>query len=316
MVAEEQITRAKRRRRKAAVTFGIVVSMLIAVALVVLPRLLTPPPEGPFRDSQTVAMLLESAEGEGWRFARLEGRPSVLLIEFPSLQAQGAALNRIATLIEKAGAPRDRVLSDTEMSEFIRATGSAAATFYYGHDYRMTDLARFFSLADAGGVELSAAELRVRDGLTAEGLLARDGEAWTASEPETALVSYARVQGDDPATAHVDETLDASVRETILLHELSHGIYFTDPEYRAHAATFWEQKLTEEERLIWRAFLASRDYDSSNEEMMLNETQAFLMFTPDARVFSAAALGVSEEQLGDMRARFRDGAPPTALDAR
>lgn len=306
-----EIESAKKRRRKTALVFGVVVSVIFAAALVILPRLLTPPPEGPFSQAETLAMLLAPAEGDGWRFARLEGRPGVYLIEFPSLQAQGAALNRIATLIEKAGAPRDRVLNDLEMDEFIRETGGDAATFYYGHDYRLPDMAGFYNLADEGKIELSAAELRVRDGLTTEGLLVHDGDKWTAPNPETALVSYARVQADDPATTHVDETLDAQVRETILLHELSHGIYFTDPDYRAYATKFWREKLTEEERQIWRRFLASRDYDPDNEEIMLNETQAFLMFTPDLRVFSAAALGVTEEQLGSMRARFKDGAPET-----
>lgn len=316
MTQVDHIVVAKSRRRKAAAIFGGLVAVLLSVALVVLPRMLTPPPEGPFREEQSIADLLAPAKGDGWRFARLRGRPGVLLIEFPSLQAQGAALNRIATLIEKAGAPRDRVLNDLEMAEFLRETGAAAATFYYGHDYRLSDMARFYSIADADAVELSAAELRVRDGLTAEGLLAHDGETWTATLPETALITYARAQADDPATANVDETLDAGVRETILLHELSHGIYFTDPAYEAHARAFWGEKLTEEERQVWRAFLASRDYDPANEEMMLNETQAFLMHTPDSRVFSAAALGVSEDLLESMRARFRASAPEGALALR
>ncbi len=316
MIAEGEIADAKRRRRKTAKVFGIIVAVVIGLGLVMLPRVLTPPPEGPFQQSLNVAGLLAPAQEEGWRFARLEGRPGVLLIEFPSLQAQGAALNRIATLVEKAGAPRDRVLTDLEMTEFMRDTGAAAATFYYGHDYRMADMARFYTLADAGGVELSAAELRVRDGLTLEGVLAQDGDVWTAADEATALVTYARAQADDPATPHVDETLDAAVRETILRHELSHGVYFTDPEYQAHAQSFWNEKLTEEERQLWRAFLARRDYDSANEEMMLNETQAFLMHTPDPRVFSAAALGVTEEQLGSMRARFRDGAPAAVVAER
>lgn len=316
MADVDHIARAKQTRRKSAKIFGIIVAVAIGAALVILPSVLTPPPKGPFEKVATVEELLAPAQAEGWRFARLEGRPGVLLIEFPSLQAQGAAMNRIAALIEKAGAPRDRVLNDLEMLEFIRDTGSAAATFYYGHDYRLSDLARFYTLAEAGGVELSAAELRVRDGLSAEGLLVRDDDRWTAPVEETALVSYARVQGDDPATVGVDETLDPDVRETILRHELSHGVFFTDPEYRSHAQRFWNESLTEGERQLWRAFLASRDYDSSNEEMMLNEAQAFLMHTPDPRVFSAAALGVTEQQLGDMRARFRDGAPEAAAALR
>jgi len=313
MTKVDHIAEAKRRRFKPVRVFGMIVAAIIGAALVIVPRLLTPPPEGPFRDSVNVAGLLAPAQSDGWRFARLEGRPGVLLIEFPTLQAQGAALNRIATLIEKAGAPRDRVLSDIEMSEFLRETGAAAATFYYGHDYRMSDLARFYTLADAEGVELSAAELRVRDGLSAEGVLVHDGKSWTSPKEESALISYARTQGDDPATPYVDETLDTAVRETILLHELSHGVYFTDADYRAYSQKFWNEKLTETERQLWRTFLAGRDYDPANEEMMLNETQAFLMHTPDARVFSAAALGVTEEQLGSMRARFRDGGPDAGL---
>ena len=315
MTDVDHIARAKQARRKSVQIFGIVIAAVTGVSLVFLPRILTPPPAGPFQQSLNIAGLLAPAEADGWRFARLEGRPGVFLIEFPSLQAQGSAMNRVAALIEKAGAPRDRVLTDLEMLEFLRDTGSAAATFYYGHDYRMSDLARFYTLAEAGGVELSAAELRVRDGLTAEGLLVQDGESWAAPVEETALVSYARVQADDPSTPLVDETLDPSVRETILRHELSHGVYFTDPEYRSHAQRFWSESLTEGERQLWRAFLASRDYDSSNEEMMLNEAQAFLMHTPDPRVFSASALGVTEEQLGDMRARFRHGAPQAAAAA-
>jgi len=315
MTDVDHIARAKQTRRKSVQIFGLIVAAVIGAALVVLPRVLTPPPKGPFESFETVEGLLAPAKAEGWRFARLEGRPGVYLIEFPSLQAQGAAMNRIAALVEKAGAPRDRVMADLEMSEFLRETGSAAATFYYGHDYRLSDLARFYALAAAGGVELSAAELRVRDGLTAEGLLVQDGDNWTAPVEETALVSYARAQADDPSTPQVDETLDPSVRETILRHELSHGVYFTDPEYRSHAQRFWNESLTEGERQLWRAFLASRDYDSSNEEMMLNEAQAFLMHTPDQRVFSAAALGVTEDQLGDMRARFRHGAPQAAAAA-
>ena len=139
MIADEEIAQAKRRRYGPAKIFGLIAVAVLGVALVVLPRVLTPPPEGPFKETQSISALLAPAAEDGWRFARLEGRPSVLLIEFPSLQAQGAALNRIATLIEKAGAPRDRVLNDLEMAEFIRETGSAAATFYYGHDYRLTE---------------------------------------------------------------------------------------------------------------------------------------------------------------------------------
>ena len=39
-------------------------------------------------------------------------------------------------------------------------------------------------------------------------------------------------------------------------------------------------------------------------ELAANEMQAFLMHTPDAMMFSAADLGVTDAELADMRRRF------------
>ncbi len=40
------------------------------------------------------------------------GNHNILVLDFPSLWHQARALNRVAALIDKRGAPRDRILSE------------------------------------------------------------------------------------------------------------------------------------------------------------------------------------------------------------
>ena len=64
---------------------------------------------------------------------------------------------------------------------------------------------------------------------------------------------------------------------------------------------------------MFSAFLKSLDYNAEDEELMANESQAFLMHTPDGRAFSAASVGLSEAALANLRSRFRTGEPPHGL---
>jgi pilus assembly protein CpaF len=58
-----------------------------------------------------------------------------------------------------------------------------------------------------------------------------------------------------------------------------------------------------------RRMLVRLNYDGANEDLIVNEAQAFLMHTPDDRAFNAASLGIAERQLSDLRRRFMQGAP-------
>ena len=79
---------------------------------------------------------------------RFAANPRILVLDFASLHEQGLMLNRVAALVEKAGLPRDRVLTDAELTAAIAASGDTIDTYYYGHDYSAAALARFFALAD------------------------------------------------------------------------------------------------------------------------------------------------------------------------
>jgi hypothetical protein len=244
------------------------------------------------------------APGE-WRLARLRGNPQVLVLQFPGLAEQGAAMNRAAAFVEKAQAPRDRVLGDAELATLIARQGDNAQTFYLGHDYLAEQLARFFSVAAAQRQRLNAHEQRLLQLLLDKRVIARKGESFDALGLQ-AIVTFTGTQPDDKATPQ-DERVDDRRRESVLLHELSHGLYFTSAAYREHCAQFWRQRLTADERKRFRELLGRMNYDLGNEDLLINEMQALLMHTPDTRAFGGASLGLGEAQLAELRARFRVG---------
>lgn len=86
----------------------------------------------------------------------------VFVFVYPDLAAQARALNRIAAFVEKAHAPRDRVLSEAELAAAIRASGKAEQTYYVGHDYTAGMLANFFNAIPPSGVQLNPQEQDLR----------------------------------------------------------------------------------------------------------------------------------------------------------
>ncbi|MDA8248758.1 MAG: hypothetical protein M0Z28_06220 [Rhodospirillales bacterium] len=222
--------------------------------------------------------------------------PAIVVLDFPTLHAQGAMLNRVAALIEKAGLPRDRVLTDAELDAAIRASGDSPDTYYFGHDYPAAALVRFFALADAGHVTLNAEEEQLR-------ALARQ-LGWTRADAVGALISLPQVPQEAVAA------LDAAARATILHHELSHGLFFTDPAYAEYVRRFWDTTLTAAERDAVRRFLASEGYDTGDEVLTYNEMQAYLLFTGDPRFCRAANLGMTPERRTDLAQAFLRDMPP------
>jgi len=252
-----------------------------------------PPAEKPFalHSADEAGLLADSpAVLTVFRFAP---DPQVVVLDFPSLQQQGEMLDRVAALTEKAGEPRDRVLTDAELAEAIRKGGDTVASYYYGHDYPAAALVRFFALADREHVTLDPPEERLR-ALTKE-------LGWTDAHAKGALISFSR-QG-------ADKDITADVRAVILHHELSHGAFFTEPAYADYTWHFWRDTLTEAERGAIRHFLGSEDYDTANEELMANEAQAYLMFTDDPRFFLPLNIGMTEARRAELRAAFRAHLP-------
>ena len=223
---------------------------------------------------------------------RFNYNPAIVVLDFPTLAEQGRMLNRVAAMVEKSGVPHDRVLTDSELAAAIVASGATADTYYYGHDYRAADLARFFALADRDHVALGPDEERLRRIVKQAG-----------AEPFGigALISLPR--------ADAANQVDASSRAAILHHELSHGEYFTNASYAAFIRVVWLSVLTEPERAAFRRYLADDGYDPALEDLMMNEMQAYLMHTPDRRFFDPAKLGIPAWRLDQIRQSFVAGMP-------
>jgi hypothetical protein len=223
---------------------------------------------------------------------RLRENPRVFVLLFPTLEEQGAAMNRMAALIEKTGLPRDRLLDDAELARAIQRNGDTAGTWYLGHDYNGTDLARFFALAERDAVGLTDGERWVRERFL-------DARALVPAGEEVALIS----------TANPDHRMDAAMRAAILRHEIGHGHFFTRPEFAAHILQVWRERFSERDRQAFRDFLAREGYDAGNETLMANEAMAYLLFTPDARFFAPHHVGMTEPDIARLREMLRDGMP-------
>ena len=254
------------------------------------------PPAATIPVGTRTAEEIEAAVQPIFAASHLAENPRILVLTFASLAEQAAMLNRVAAFIEKAGQPRDRVLNDAELAV---ATAPNPSTYYLGHDYGVGSLRRFFAAADRDGIVLNSLEERLRQILAQEGMM-------LAPEGQGAVVSVPAPEPD----------LDAQARLAVLRHELSHGEFFTNPDYAAWTFRFWREYLSDAERRAFRTFLAKLDYDPANEELMANETQAFLVHTPDSRFFSAAAVGLPPAVINRLRGFFVAGMPDGWLKER
>lgn len=291
-----RILPARKRRNGPLLGLGLAAAVVCAgsAGWLLWPRPPTVLPHAPlFVVHPATEAAIRDHSGDRLTVFRLAQNPRILVLDFSSLQQQGLMLNRIAAFAEKRGQPHDRVLTDAELAQAIHADGATVATYYYGHDYPASVLARFFATADRDHVRLDPEEERLR-------LLLRQ-EGWLAAGTEAGLISIPRTGADASVTP--------AARATILHHELSHGEFFSDPAYAGYVRAFWTMALTDPERANIRRWLASEGYDPALEEVMLNEMQAYLMFTPDPDYFTAASVGLTPQRLAALQAAFLRGMP-------
>jgi len=237
------------------------------------------------------------------------GRSLILIIDFPTLAEQGSMFNRVVALIERIGAPRERVLNNDELAQFIRSVGKTGATLAYGNDFLVAELVVFFNLADMGGIQLTVQEVALRQLLIDRRLMALRNGFYQAVTPQAVVLSLPQENTGGPGNPPVS----ALARRTILMHEISHAEYYTNPLYANYCRQFWRNVLTENQRTAFRGFLSRSSYNPDHEEMMINETQAYLLYTPDARAFNAKLIGLKDKEVEDLRARFWGGFPDAPL---
>ena len=291
-------------RGMTAVRFGLF--LLSAVVAILAHGAALQPVGGDF--SQIVAA--RSGELAVWRYA---DNPSIYVFDFPGLGYQGRSFNRITQFTEQqTSEPYPRVLTDQEMAKHLSAARRSQSDFAYGHDVMVHELVQFFNYAQRDKVVLNQGETAIRDFLVAQEMIRDWRGFWQSVQPNIVILSVPQTQEKSAA----EPLINATARYAILLHEMAHGEYYTNPYYTLYCRRFWQESLSDSQREAFKAFLGKYNYGTGSEELLINETQAYLMFTPDPASFSARKLGVEDEELEAMRDAFRKGKPPTKLPLR
>jgi len=179
-------------------------------------------------------------------------------------------------------------LSAEELERADKTGGDADAGFYYGHDYSAASFLHFFAIADRTHVQLTSEEALLRRLL--------DQLGWIKPDTMAGMISVPRVGANANVTV--------AARDTILTHELSHGEYFSNPVYATYVHRFFQNTITPPEQAAFRTFLAGEGYDCGNAELVENETQAYLLFTPDPQFFSPSQVHMMPVRRAELRAAF------------
>jgi hypothetical protein len=178
--------------------------------------------------------------------------PEILIMDCLDYDVQNRFFRRLAFFVEKKGY-KGTLLSNAELK------GKHA---WNAHDYRAYDLAEFFNLVAQRNFTIYPEEALLRNLLISRGILIQD-EDGALYPGQGAVLSISRESSD-------------ALRYRFFVHESSHGIYFISFEYREFVRTLWES-LHEEDREMWRFFLGWYGYDPEEEDLMINEFQAYLM---------------------------------------
>lgn len=240
-----------------------------------------------------------------------ETKSKIFIFDFPGLTTQGKTFNRITQLNEQvelnSGYPK--VMNKEEITKYMESLRRTHANFAFGHDVLVNELVRFFNLAEQKKIELFPEELILRDFLINQNLIKIWRGFYQAIKPNVVILSIPQQQNknaDEP-------TISSLARTTILSHEISHAEYYTNEYYSNYCRKYWQESLNETQRESFLNFFKRYNYAVDNSELIVNEMQAYLMFTPDPLSFNAQKLGVTDQELDTMRNMFKQGRPPTTL---
>jgi len=241
-----------------------------------------------------------------WNFAE---NPKIFVFDFPGLTFQGRTFNRVMQFTEQAQANTGypKVLTNEEITQYMESLRRTQANFAFGHDLLVSELAQFYNLADRDKVELFPEELALRDFLVEQGLMKLWRGFYQAMQPGVVILSIPQTQ---PKKADEPQVNDLA-RRAIFTHEVSHGEYYTNQYYATYCRKFWSESLNDAQREAFINLFKKYNYAVTLDELVVNEMQAYLMFTPDPNSFSARKLGITDGELESMREMFRQGKPPT-----
>ncbi len=251
----------------------------IAAAFTALVFAFTPaakgnPPDKPVQQSLNDILRLQNYQRRDMKLYFWKGRPLVGVMSFRTAYIQGLTLNRIAAFAEKKGT-RGRILTDEQLRAYMRKTGSDTANFYAAHDYRGSQLARFFNLAKSGRVALNDQEYQLRTMLVRNGIILHARAKYKLGGKRVVR----RYKSGGKVLISLPADFREGTRGLLLRHEARHALFFTEDRYRRICRNFWRRALSTPDRRFFRRVFAFMDYDPADEYLMINEFQSYVLQT-------------------------------------
>jgi hypothetical protein len=201
---------------------------------------------------------------KAWRnpaleFFSMENFPSILIFDMADYSVQDLFLKRIAFFVEKASY-RGRVVTFAEV-EGLHG--------WNAHDYRAASLADFFEAVRKDNIPLIKEEETLKTILLNAGII-RIGPEGNILPGKGAILSISRESPD-------------YLRSRFMIHEVFHGIYFEDGDFRDFCRGRWDSFSDPAKHFLIRYFRYMR-YDTSDRDLMINEFMAYLLQQSTARV--------------------------------
>jgi hypothetical protein len=254
---------------------------------------------------------IRDAKNENLTIWNYDAQSKIFIFDFVGLESQGKTFNRVTQfneqVIQNTGYPK--VLTNDEFVAYMDSIRRTQANFAFGHDLLVNELVQFFNLVERDKLAIYQEEIDLRDFLISQGLIKVWRGFYQAVQPNVVILSIPQMQ----SRKATEPPVSPLARLAILSHELSHGEYYTNQYYSKYCKTFWSQSLNDAQRESFINFFKKNNYAIDNMDLVVNEMQAYLMFTPDPNSFSASKLGVTADDLEVMRNMFRMGKPPTSL---
>lgn len=205
---------------------------------------------------------------------------SMYFVIYADLASMARGLDRLAYFVEKP-ATKGVVVPQARLQGNV----------FYGHDYSLTDVARFFTaLAQQSGEQESFPEERLlRERLLQAGLLRLDQRDQYTGQAQTALLGFVQ------AAAYPASTLPRPL--DIYKHEIFHGLWFTTA-YRHDVAAYWQRLPAQEQQTIIDILHQRGQYDPHDLPLIQREFAAYFRdYRGQAVLASATAQTLSIRKL-------------------
>lgn len=211
--------------------------------------------------------------------------PEVLILDSLTYAIQSRFFKRLAFFVEKDGY-RGRLLTNEQLRPYHG---------YNAHNYNGDGLSRFFNAADRAGFELNAEEALLRQIAVAHRIIEPTAQGYVAGAGGILGISQ-------------ESNLFPTLRELLIAHEAYHGVYYMEPGFVAAVDRLWES-LDEAEQQFWYLLLSGYQYDITDDYLVRNEVQAYLLQQP-----VAAATWFFETRSAERIARWHPSAAPWLRD--